>query len=61
MKMIKDKVGKLSLVALLISLSTAMFYTPTASAHGEKSQAAFMRMRTIHCFHGVVVNWDLVL
>jgi methane/ammonia monooxygenase subunit B len=27
-----------------------MFYTPTASAHGEKSQAAFMRMRTIHWF-----------
>ena len=55
MKMIKDKVGKLSLVALLISLSTAMFYTPTASAHGEKSQAAFMRMRTIHWFD---LNWS---
>ena len=50
MKMIKDKVGKLSFVALLIVVSTAMFYTPTASAHGEKSQAAFMRMRTIHWF-----------
>ena len=50
MKIIKDKVTKLSFVALLISLSAAMFYTPTASAHGEKSQAAFMRMRTIHWF-----------
>ena len=50
MKIIKDKVAKLSFVALLISLSAAMFYTPTASAHGEKSQAAFMRMRTIHWF-----------
>ncbi len=50
MKIIKDKVAKLSFVALLITMSTAMFYTPTASAHGEKSQAAFMRMRTIHWF-----------
>lgn len=50
MKAIKDKVTKLSFVALLITLATAMFYTPAASAHGEKSQAAFMRMRTIHWF-----------
>jgi methane/ammonia monooxygenase subunit B len=50
MKIIKDKVAKLSFVALLTSLTAAMFYTPTASAHGEKSQAAFMRMRTIHWF-----------
>jgi len=32
-----------------------MLYTPTASAHGEKSQAAFMRMRTIHWFD---LNWS---
>ena len=50
MKLIKDKVAKLSFVALLITITAAMFYTPTASAHGEKSQAAFMRMRTIHWF-----------
>jgi len=50
MKLIKDKVAKLSFVALLITVTAAMFYTPTASAHGEKSQAAFMRMRTIHWF-----------
>lgn len=50
MKTIKDKVAKLSFVALLMALTSAMFYTPTASAHGEKSQAAFMRMRTIHWF-----------
>jgi len=41
---------KLSLVALLVAMTAAMFYAPTASAHGEKSQAAFMRMRTIHWF-----------
>jgi methane/ammonia monooxygenase subunit B len=55
MKILKDKVAKLSFVALLITISAAMFYTPTASAHGEKSQAAFMRMRTIHWFD---LNWS---
>lgn len=50
MKLIKDKVAKLSFVALLMAVTAAMFYTPTASAHGEKSQAAFMRMRTIHWY-----------
>lgn len=55
MKILKDKVTKLSFVALLITVSAAMFYTPTASAHGEKSQAAFMRMRTIHWFD---LNWS---
>jgi methane/ammonia monooxygenase subunit B len=55
MKLIKDKVAKLSFVALLAALSASMLYTPTASAHGEKSQAAFMRMRTIHWFD---LNWS---
>jgi methane/ammonia monooxygenase subunit B len=55
MKIIKDKVAKLSFVALLITLTAAMFYAPAASAHGEKSQAAFMRMRTIHWFD---LNWS---
>ena len=55
MKILKDKVTKLSFVALLITVSAAMFYTPTALAHGEKSQAAFMRMRTIHWFD---LNWS---
>jgi len=55
MKIIKDRVAKLSFVALLMSLTAAMFYAPTASAHGEKSQAAFMRMRTIHWFD---LNWS---
>jgi len=55
MKLIKDKVAKLSFVALLVTMTAAIFYTPTASAHGEKSQAAFMRMRTIHWFD---MNWS---
>ncbi|NOT83306.1 MAG: methane monooxygenase/ammonia monooxygenase subunit B [Methylococcaceae bacterium] len=55
MKLVKDKVAKLSFVALLMAVTAAMLYTPTASAHGEKSQAAFMRMRTIHWFD---LNWS---
>jgi len=54
MKTIKDKIAQLSFVALLLAVTSAMFYTPAASAHGEKSQAAFMRMRTIHWFD---LNW----
>jgi methane/ammonia monooxygenase subunit B len=50
MKIINYKVAILCLVAVVIPVTAAMFYTPTASAHGEKSQAAFMRMRTIHWF-----------
>ncbi len=55
MKSIKERVAKLSFMALLITVTAAMFYTPTASAHGEKSQAAFMRMRTIHWYD---LNWS---
>jgi len=52
MKIVKDKVAKLSFVALM---AAAVAYAPSASAHGEKSQAAFMRMRTIHWFD---LNWS---
>jgi methane/ammonia monooxygenase subunit B len=31
-------------------LTAAMFYAQASSGHGEKSQAAFIRMRTIHLF-----------
>ena len=41
MKILKDKVAKLSFVALLITITAAMFYTPTASAHGEKVASSF--------------------
>lgn len=33
----------------MVVASTA-FYIPTAAAHGEKAQAAFLRMRTIHWY-----------
>jgi methane/ammonia monooxygenase subunit B len=55
MKLIKDKVAKLSFVGVLVGVTAAMFYAPTAAAHGEKSQAAFMRMRTIHWYD---LNWS---
>jgi methane/ammonia monooxygenase subunit B len=55
MKTIKDRIARWSFVGLLMTLAVATFYTPTASAHGEKSQAAFMRMRTIHWFD---LNWS---
>jgi methane/ammonia monooxygenase subunit B len=50
MKLIKDRIGHWSLVGLLLAVAATSFYAPTASAHGEKSQAAFMRMRTIHWY-----------
>jgi methane/ammonia monooxygenase subunit B len=55
MKTIKDRIAKWSFVGLLMTLAVATFYTPTASAHGEKSQAAFMRMRTVHWYD---LNWS---
>ena len=42
-------ITKWSAVGLLVALAASV-YAPTASAHGEKSQAAFMRMRTIHWY-----------
>jgi len=39
-----------SMVSLLAAVAATSFYAPNATAHGEKSQAAFMRMRTIHWY-----------
>ena len=47
MNIIKKSMAKMSFLGLLLTLAVSSFYTPTASAHGEKSQAAFMRMRTV--------------
>lgn len=49
MKIIKDRIAKWSAVGLMMALAASV-YAPAASAHGEKSQAAFMRMRTIHWY-----------
>lgn len=50
MKLLKDRIAKWSMVGLLATFAATSFYAPNASAHGEKSQAAFMRMRTIHWY-----------
>jgi len=49
MRIIKDGIAKWSVVGLLVALAAGV-YAPVASAHGEKPQAAFMRMRTIHWY-----------
>jgi methane/ammonia monooxygenase subunit B len=55
MKLLKDRIAKWSMVGLLTAFAATSFYAPSASAHGEKSQAAFMRMRTIHWYD---LNWS---
>jgi len=50
MKLLKDRIAKWSMVGLLATFAATSFYAPSAAAHGEKSQAAFMRMRTIHWY-----------
>jgi methane/ammonia monooxygenase subunit B len=50
MKILKARAARWSFVGLLLAFAATSFYAPSASAHGEKSQAAFMRMRTIHWF-----------
>ncbi len=49
-----SKIKNLSVVAVLMAL-TASLYAPIAAAHGEKSQQAFLRMRTIHWYE---LNWS---
>jgi len=39
-----------TMVGLLAAVAATSAYAPNAAAHGEKSQAAFMRMRTIHWY-----------
>lgn len=50
-----QKLGRWSVLGALLALVAGGIYAPMAAAHGEKSQAAFMRMRTIHWFD---LNWS---
>lgn len=50
MRTLKNRLAKWSFMGLIMTLASALLYTPTASAHGEKSQAAFLRMRTIQWY-----------
>jgi methane monooxygenase/ammonia monooxygenase, subunit B len=45
-----SKIRGWTVVGLMLAIIAAVFYMPTASAHGEKSQAPFLRMRTIHWY-----------
>jgi methane/ammonia monooxygenase subunit B len=55
MKLLKDRIAQWSMAGLLATFAATSFYAPNAEAHGEKSQAAFMRMRTIHWYD---LNWS---
>lgn len=49
LKPITQKKARWTVAGCAIALAAVMF-TPAAFAHGEKSQQAFLRMRTIHWF-----------
>ncbi|BAW80890.1 methane monooxygenase/ammonia monooxygenase subunit B [Candidatus Nitrosoglobus terrae] len=49
-QVIKNKVKKWLAIGFTATIASSIFYVPTAAAHGEKSQAAFLRMRTIHWY-----------
>ncbi len=49
------KAARWSVAGLAMAVAATGLYAPTASAHGEKSQQAFMRMRTIHWYD---LNWS---
>jgi methane/ammonia monooxygenase subunit B len=48
-KPITNIITRLAVAGFLVVLAAAIF-APLAAAHGEKSQQAFLRMRTIHWF-----------
>ena len=50
MKLLKDRLAHWTLAGVVAAMAATGLYAPAASAHGEKSQAAFMRMRTIHWY-----------
>ena len=54
MKIIKQRFAGLSIMGIVMALALTAIYAPAAMAHGEKSQAAFMRMRTIHWYD---ISW----
>lgn len=51
---IRTQIMSWSVLGLAMLVAT-VGYTPAAFAHGEKSQAAFLRMRTIHWYD---LNWS---
>lgn len=45
----------MAMMAVAVALTTLVLSTPPAEAHGEKSQQAFLRMRTLHWYD---VTWS---
>ncbi|ADE13857.1 methane monooxygenase/ammonia monooxygenase, subunit B [Nitrosococcus halophilus Nc 4] len=47
---IMNRARKWLAIGFATVVASSVFYVPTVAAHGEKSQAAFLRMRTIHWY-----------
>jgi methane/ammonia monooxygenase subunit B len=45
-----NRASKWLAIGFATAVASSAFYVPTVAAHGEKSQAAFLRMRTIHWY-----------
>lgn len=46
----RTRIGRWAAAGLAAAVAATGLYAPSASAHGEKSQQAFLRMRTIHWY-----------
>ncbi|MGH8507113.1 MAG: methane monooxygenase/ammonia monooxygenase subunit B, partial [Gammaproteobacteria bacterium] len=53
--MSKSAIRTWAAAGLAVAVAATGLYAPAASAHGEKSQQAFLRMRTIHWYD---LNWS---
>jgi methane/ammonia monooxygenase subunit B len=52
---VRKVITRCAMVGLSLIIGATALYVPTASAHGEKSQPPFMRMRTVHWYD---VKWS---
>jgi len=53
--MSKSAIRTWAAAGLAVAVAATSLYVPEASAHGEKSQQAFLRMRTLHWYD---LNWS---
>jgi methane/ammonia monooxygenase subunit B len=52
---VRKVITRCAMVGISLIIGATALYVPTASAHGEKSQPPFMRMRTVHWYD---VKWS---
>lgn len=45
-----NQARKWLVIGITAAVASSVFYVPTAAAHGEKAQAPFLRMRTVHWY-----------